>query len=228
MKLAEISWNAGAKSSWRCSLCLLCASAVGDATAMQSPAMASSMHHVQARLRSRQKLVLAGGRSTNASSNPATVSLEDGRLKIEANNSDLSEILKNVANASGMTIEGSVGEFQVFGSYGPLSPREVLTSLLTGAGYNFIMVGSTADGAPRQLLLSQQAILSGPITMTNQGSNNANLPVYRDTNNVRSEQSQTTELIDDPPRGAGDAQQRMQQRLERLQQMREASTPNAP
>ena len=44
--------------------------------------------------------------SSNAVARPATVSLKDGKLTIDANNSDLGQILRDVAAVSGMTIDG--------------------------------------------------------------------------------------------------------------------------
>lgn len=87
---------------------------------------------------------------------PATVSLHDGQLFVEANNSELSQILQNLASISGMSIDGLRGGPRVFGVYGPGNSREVLSALLVGSGYNFIMVGGAPDGAPRKLMLTPQ------------------------------------------------------------------------
>lgn len=85
---------------------------------------------------------------------PATVSLQNGKLMVEADNSDLSQILREVAGISGMTIDGLDRSARIFGAYGPGNPRDVLSHLLAGSGYNFIMVGNSTGGAPRQLLLT--------------------------------------------------------------------------
>jgi hypothetical protein len=82
------------------------------------------------------------------------VSLKNGRLTIQANNSDLTQILRDVAHVSGMTIDGINKSARVFGQYGPGDPSDVLTDLLAGSGYNFVIVGDRADGAPRELLLT--------------------------------------------------------------------------
>lgn len=92
----------------------------------------------------------------------AEVSLRDRRLTIEANNSDLAQILRDVAAKSGMAIDGlgadrTEDDARVFGVYGPGNPSDVLTELLAASGYNFAMVGNTPDGAPRQLLLSPRS-----------------------------------------------------------------------
>ncbi len=85
---------------------------------------------------------------------PANVSLTDGNLTVNANNSDLSQILQEFASKSGMTINGLNRGPRIFGIYGPGNSREVLTDLLIDSGYNFIMVGGAKDGTPRELLLT--------------------------------------------------------------------------
>lgn len=88
---------------------------------------------------------------------PAKVTLVSGNLTIDANNSTLTDILQQVSSAGGMKIEGlheGSADQRIFGSYGPGKPRDVLTSLLNGSGYNFLMVGQTSSGAPRQLALT--------------------------------------------------------------------------
>lgn len=88
---------------------------------------------------------------------PPSVTLKNGELTVDARNSDLRAILSDVAHISGMTIDGQQSSARVFGVYGPASPRKVLTELLEGAGYNFMMVGGSAGGAPRELLLIASA-----------------------------------------------------------------------
>lgn len=82
------------------------------------------------------------------------VNLKDGQLVIEANSAPLAQILDKLVAAGSMTVEGTKPVDLVFGTYGPGVPREVLTQLLTGSGYNFIMIGVAADGLPRQVLLN--------------------------------------------------------------------------
>ena len=57
-----------------------------------------------------------------------------------------------------MKIEGlqadSKGDQRVFGSYGPGVPRDVLSDLLNGSGYNVMMLGVTPSGVPRELALT--------------------------------------------------------------------------
>lgn len=87
---------------------------------------------------------------------PAVIKLKDGRLSIRADNSGLDEILHAVAARSGMQIKGLDRDYRVFGQYGPANPREVLSELLSDSGFNIVMLGTTADGTPEQLLLTAQ------------------------------------------------------------------------
>ncbi len=86
----------------------------------------------------------------------ATVSVAPHSLTIQADNSELSQILRAISASTGMKVEGLSTDERVFGTYGPGEPHQVLLSLLEGSGYNVLMVGDT-DGAPSQLSLSLRA-----------------------------------------------------------------------
>jgi hypothetical protein len=45
----------------------------------------------------------------------------------------------------------------------PRNPCEILTELLEGLGYNIIMVGTTRERAPRELMLTSNADSSSAI-----------------------------------------------------------------
>ena len=105
---------------------------------------------------------------------PAKVSLTSGKLTVEADNSSLSEILHQVSHAGGMKIEGlqaSGSDQRIFGSYGPGAPRDVLSELLDGSGYNVMMLGQTPAGVPRELALTKRTT-GGPSPQP-QASNDA-------------------------------------------------------
>jgi hypothetical protein len=87
---------------------------------------------------------------------PAKVTLNDGALAIHADNSSLSEILHHLAS-SGMSVDGFQQDQRVFGVYGPGDPRDILSELLQDAGYNFLMVGATEQGTPRQIVLTTRS-----------------------------------------------------------------------
>ena len=87
---------------------------------------------------------------------PATVTEHNNTLTVKADNSSLTQILRQVSSATGMHLDGLGSDERVFGSFGPAAPREVLTSLLNGTAYNVMMVGDLPNGAPRQLLLTRK------------------------------------------------------------------------
>jgi hypothetical protein len=107
---------------------------------------------------------------------PAKVSLGPGKLTVQADNSSLSEILHQISQASGMKVEGlqAGGSQRVFGSYGPGSPRDVLSDLLDGAGYNVLMLGVTSSGAPRELALTVRPNGAAPAAQPQPGNINHN------------------------------------------------------
>jgi hypothetical protein len=84
----------------------------------------------------------------------ATVTWNNEGLRIEADNSSLQQILKDVATATGTEIDGTVTDQRIFGAYGPGRVSEVLSLLLQGFGYNVLMVGDQGQGTPRQIVLS--------------------------------------------------------------------------
>lgn len=92
----------------------------------------------------------------------ARISLSGGQLSVEANNSSLSQILQNLSSTSGMTVDGMDKDQRVFGVYGPGNPRDILSELLDGAGYNFLMVGTTDTGTPRAVVLTARS--NAPLT----------------------------------------------------------------
>jgi hypothetical protein len=96
---------------------------------------------------------------------PARITLNDGLLTIQADNSSLSAILQHLTSAGGMTVDGFRQDQRVFGSYGPGNPRDVLSSLLQDAGYNFLIVGTTDQGTPKEIVLTARSgagATSGP------------------------------------------------------------------
>ena len=96
---------------------------------------------------------------------PAQVKVAANSLSIKADNSTLSQILHEVSRTTGMKVDGLSKDERIFGSYGPGEPREVLSALLDGSGYNVLMVGYGNDGAPRQLSLSQRIAMPAATTV---------------------------------------------------------------
>jgi hypothetical protein len=84
----------------------------------------------------------------------ATVTFHDGKLKIQASNSELLQILQAITAQTGMKVQGSPGSHRIFGTYGPGEPNAVLSDLLSGFDFNFLVVGRARNGAPQQLILA--------------------------------------------------------------------------
>lgn len=163
----------------------------------------------------------------------ATVSLNNGRLTVDANNSDLTQILRDLADISGMTIKGLTKGPRIFGVYGPGNSRDVLTDLLAGSGYNYIMVGGAAGGPPRELLLVSRENNPPMSSPANQ----------RPAAQLQLDESEQPDLEMAPsvpsPLGPGaitpapspddqDDNTRVQHNLQRLQQIQDDQQKNAP
>lgn len=126
------------------------------ATTQKTPATqdgktASPLHRTRRRVKSKGPTSLSSEAAT-----PPQVTLDHGKLTVDAKNSDLSAILQDLSQKSGMSVDGLSRNTRVFGVYGPGSPRDVLSTLLTGAGYNFVMVGGESGNVPRELVLTAQ------------------------------------------------------------------------
>ncbi len=77
---------------------------------------------------------------------PPQVSYQNGNLTIVAENSTLGDILREVRKRTGASIDvpGNPTE-RVATRLGPGAMRDVLTSLLNGTSFNYVMVGSPSD-----------------------------------------------------------------------------------
>ncbi len=85
---------------------------------------------------------------------PASVSLENGKLTIQANDSELAQILGSMSALTGMTVKGTASLSHIFGVYGPGAPNDVLAQLLIASSYDFVIAGVTTEGLPRELILN--------------------------------------------------------------------------
>lgn len=85
---------------------------------------------------------------------PASVVWNADGLRINASNSSLQQILREVSTETGSRIEGPVPDQRVYGNYGPGQARDVLSEILQGSGYNVILAGDIGKGAPREIVLT--------------------------------------------------------------------------
>jgi hypothetical protein len=153
---------------------------------------------------------------------PAKIDLAAGKLTVQADNSSLTAILNQVSTSAGMTIDGLNKDVRVFGTYGPGDPREILSALLDGTGYNVLMFGKTTTGTPSQLTLTPRgaAIPAGQASgvhnavMQNQDDDEDAGPTqYQDAPAATPPQGVT------PPPNPNGGVRSPQQMLQELQQM---------
>ncbi len=83
----------------------------------------------------------------------AKVEYSGGQLSVNASNSSLNQILRDIGRVTGMTITGGVRDERVFGSYGPADTSTILATLLDGTGSNMLLV-EDARKQPRELVLT--------------------------------------------------------------------------
>jgi hypothetical protein len=83
----------------------------------------------------------------------ARVTWQGGRLTVDADNSSLNQILREISRETGMKITGGVLDERVFGVYGPGAPGKILDTLLDGTGANMLLVLND-QSAPAELILT--------------------------------------------------------------------------
>jgi len=77
---------------------------------------------------------------------PPDVTFTGGQLTINAPNSTLGDILRAVRKQTGATVDMPGNSLErVVGKFGPGSPRDVMTSLLNGSHFNYMLVGSPSN-----------------------------------------------------------------------------------
>lgn len=161
----------------------------------------------------------------------ATVVWDSHGLRIQAANSSLEQILKQISTETGAKVEGFGKDERIFGTYGPGNTRDVLSQLLDGSGYNLLMIGGQSDGAPLQVVLTARtAGAPEPVVQ--------NAPAYTDDASV-DEQPQEPQPPQPPvslpmqPRGLGAGQpprtpQQIMQEMQLRQQQMEQQQQNNP
>jgi len=154
----------------------------------------------------------------DSAAQPAQITLQDGRLTVNANNSDLTQILKDLSGKSGMTIQGLSKSVRIFGIYGPGNSRDVLSSLLTGSGYNFMIVGGADGSAPRELLLAPIAAAALEASSRQTDRDDPGSPGQE---GAATEEQGPGAVYPVPPPVPQDENIRIEQNMRRLQHMQE-------
>ncbi len=148
----------------------------------------------------------------------ASVVWDSQGLRIDAANSSLEQILKDISAATGAKIDGFGADQRVFGQYGPGQARDVLSQLLQGSGYNVIMIGDQGQGAPRQVLLSaRQAGGAQPLARPANTANNEEDDVEEPPANLEPNPARPGFPPGSAPRTPQQIMQEMQQRQQQGQ-----------
>jgi hypothetical protein len=158
----------------------------------------------------------------------ASVQWDSQGLKIDATNSSLQQILKDVSTETGAKVEGLTADERVFGAYGPGQARDVLSQLLQGSGYNVIMIGEQGNGTPRQILLStRQTGANPPTSARNNPTNNNEEDAEPDEQPPPQEPGSNRPNFPPggPMRSPQQIMQEMQQRQQQLQQQQQQQQP---
>jgi len=149
----------------------------------------------------------------------ASVVWDSHGLKIDATNSSLQQILKDVATATGVKVDGMSSDQRVFGTYGPGQARDVLSQLLQGSGYNVIMIGDQGQGTPRQILLSTRQSSASPAAAKTGQANSEDDDADEPPAPQEPEQPVRPAFPPGtPPRSPQQIMQEMQQRQQQIQQ----------
>ncbi len=156
----------------------------------------------------------------------ATVVWNSLGLHVEASNSSLGQILKDVAAATGTQVEGLTSDERIFGSYGPGTARDVLSQLLEGSGYNVVMIGDQGQGTPRAVVLSQQQKAdaqpaANPQTATGDENSDAEEQAQPQPQQPPPPPVRNGFAPGAPPRTPQQIMQEMQQRQQQIEQMQQ-------
>lgn len=93
---------------------------------------------------------------------PAEVQWNGKQLSVSAKNSSLKQTIDAVSAATHIPVTGLMSDQRLFGEYGPGTPRQVLSELLEGSGYDLLMVGGSDPGVPKSVELSRRSGGSEP------------------------------------------------------------------
>jgi hypothetical protein len=168
----------------------------------------------------------------------ASVVWDSHGLLIQASNSSLDQILKDVSLKTGAKVEGMGADERIFGTYGPGPARDVLSELLDGSGYNILLIGDLGQGTPRKIVLSGRPVTAKPSGNANPGATNNN-DAENDQEGEQPEMNPAGQAPIPQPAGAGNGvppvpvrtpQQMLEQRQRQMQQMQQPqqNTPQNP
>jgi hypothetical protein len=127
--------------------------------------------------------------------NKPSVVWDSAGLKIQANNSSLHDILKEVSADTGAKVEGIGADERVFGEFGPGTARDVVSQLLHGSSYNVLLIGDQGSGTPREIVLSARRAGS----TAQQPNRQVQQPVDQPDEDVMPDQPEDNDQSGQPP-----------------------------
>ena len=114
------------------------------------------------------------------------ITFQDGRLRLVSNKASLAEVLNEIRAQLHADIVVPAGAEQevVAVALGPSTPREVISKLLDGSRYNFIIVGTDADAnqvervvlSPKTVIAESAIAPPTPVVDTEDGGRSAGAP----------------------------------------------------
>jgi hypothetical protein len=110
----------------------------------------------------RSGAISASSSAAQQTGHRAEVVYSQGKLEVNANNSSLNQILRDIALQTGMKITGGVADERVYGRYGPAAPVKILESLLDGTGINMLLMTTASDSSPELILTPRQGGATPP------------------------------------------------------------------
>jgi hypothetical protein len=116
------------------------------------------------------------------------ITFQDGRLRLVSNKASLAEVLNEIRAQLNADIVVPAGAEQevVAVALGPSTPRDVISKLLDGSRYNFIIVGTDADAnqvervvlSPKTVIAESAIAPPTPVADTDGGGPSAGTPPF--------------------------------------------------
>jgi hypothetical protein len=116
----------------------------------------AKLHRAPAPVAAAPQPVVAPLRPEQMPATPPQVVFHNGQLSITAQNSTLGDILRAVRNQTGAAVEVPANATErVAGNFGPGPARDVMSSLLNGSHFNYVLLGSATnpDALDRVILI---------------------------------------------------------------------------
>src|SRR5579862_3204457 len=129
------------------------------------------------------------------------VSYQDGLLSVESVNSRLTDILNAIHNRTGIQFEGLLpGQDRVAGKFGPAPADEVLTTLLQGSRYDYvIMSGPDKPGLVERVILTPSSTAGAVAGVSPPPGGNPQAGENEEEENGGGDEPEAQEQVQAPP-----------------------------